>query len=351
MYRRRQNAELYAENGPMGNGMRGRGFSFSTFHIIIFSLFFYVAGYITAYAFVFQPDFNNYKLNINVNNPGHKAETLAGLKLTVSSQKEEIERLQKSLHKASVINKISEEVQKDKDKMKMNGEEDDPFNERLEKLSQLDIKYSEKETIQSNSTPIKIFPILPESSVWCEGSKRQDRICRFRNLCYEPKKNVWFILKTKRTVQENVPLENRYENALLETSSVTNHSIFYWDYIEVNPYLPSMKNIKVRYEESLHFLFRRLHPRNIMHNLHDDVLNAFFLIKEHVGGGSFENNEPFSLNHTIMLLDQYEATDSTPPFTYLSKNPIRFSAYLKKDNDVVTCFRDAVVGQKKTTAW
>jgi hypothetical protein len=78
-------------------------------------------------------------------------------------------------------------------------------------------------------TPIKIFGTLPESSVWCHGNTRQERICKFRNLCFNPVKDDWFILKTSRSVLENVPVDfNRYRNSLLETSSVTNHSVFYW---------------------------------------------------------------------------------------------------------------------------
>jgi hypothetical protein len=159
-------------------------------------------------------------------------------------------------------------------------------------------------------------------------------------------------------VQENIPTVKRYGEHLLELSSVTNHSTFYWvrlcliqNFVEADPYLPSLTNVKVRYETDLHFLFRRLHPRNIMHNLHDDVLNAYFLIKEHVGGGKGE--EPFSLDHRVMLLDPYEATDSTPPFRYLSSHPLRFSTYLNQtgEQDVITCFRDAVVGQSKMTSW
>ncbi len=52
-----------------------------------------------------------------------------------------------------------------------------------------------------------------------------------------------------------------------------------------------------------------------MHNLHDDVFNAYFLLKEYVGGKTvFSDANPFSMNHKIMLLDPYEATDSSNLF-------------------------------------
>ena len=165
--------------------------------------------------------------------------------------------------------------------------------------------------------------------------------------------NEFFIVKTNRSVLANIP-SNRYRDALLETGSVANHSIFFWNYAEVSPFKPSMQNLAVRYERRTHFLFQRLHPRNIMHNLHDDVLPMFHMIKEYVGKGSLERGEPFSLDeHQLLLLDPYEATDSTKPFYYLSNHPLRFRTFFNQPGEpnVVTCFRDAVVGQSKLTTW
>lgn len=93
-----------------------------------------------------------------------------------------------------------------------------------------------------------------------------------------------------------------------------------------------------------------------MHNLHDDVMNLYFLIKQFIGKATEPGRMvlPFSLfAHRIIMLDPYEGTDSTRPFQYLSNHPIRFSSYLNQpgqSNDV-TCFRDAVVGNTNVTRW
>ncbi|KAI8902033.1 hypothetical protein BC833DRAFT_617013 [Globomyces pollinis-pini] len=190
--------------------------------------------------------------------------------------------------------------------------------------------------IEPDVTLITPMEILPDSSVWCHGTTSSNRF--------------------KRTVQVNVPMENRYQENLLELSSIDNHPYFAWNYVEVSPFQQELMNIPVRYEKTTHFMFKRLHPYNIMHNLHDDVLNLFHLIKEYNGKPSEPGRMelPFSLfAHRLLLLDEYGATGSTRPFQYLTNHPLRFSSYLKqKDHEnTITCFRDAIVGNTKLTKW
>lgn len=186
---------------------------------------------------------------------------------------------------------------------------------------------------------------LPEGSVWCSGSSKEDRTCRFKNLCFHPVHDQWFIVKTNRSIQEGVPTINRYKSPLLFLSSIDNHPYFAWNFVEASPYIPELQNIPVRYEAIPHFLFKRLHPDNIMHNLHDDVLNLYFQIKKYLSKPfeSFGNDLPFSL-HTqrLLILDEYESTGATKPFQYLSNYPVRFGSYLtqKGTSKEITCFND-----------
>lgn len=199
-------------------------------------------------------------------------------------------------------------------------------------------------------TGAKFMEILPESSVWCTGDTPQNRKCRFRNLCYSQSKEQWFILKSNRSTLSNVPLKMQ---PLLELSSIDNHPYFSWSYIEMSPFHKDLQNINIRYEDLTHFMFRRLHPRNIMHNLHDDVLNLYHMIKEYNGIKTEPGRMvlPFSLYaHRLLILDDYEGTDTTRPIQYLSNHPLRFKSYLSKDVDV-TCFRDAILGNTNLTKW
>jgi protein O-mannose beta-1,4-N-acetylglucosaminyltransferase len=206
--------------------------------------------------------------------------------------------------------------------------------------------------VYANSKPVKRYDFLPESSVYCRGSHRENRVCRIKNLCYNPGSEDWFIIKSNTTTQLGVP-KIRYRDKLLELGSISNHSAFFWDYLEASPHSKSLRNVTMRYETDVHFLFRRLHPRNIMHNLHDDVIPMYHHIKEHLGGG-YEDGLPFSLkSHHLLIVDGHGATDSTRPFEYLSDNPLRFKNFLKQNGEVnvFTCFRDVVVGQGKLTTW
>ncbi|RKO85970.1 hypothetical protein BDK51DRAFT_33337, partial [Blyttiomyces helicus] len=139
-------------------------------------------------------------------------------------------------------------------------------------------KKGENDLDPKDNSPVKTWKMLPSSSAWCYGDNRANRICRFRNVCFHPREEAWFILQTNRTVQQNIPL-HRDRRALLELGTIKDHHFFFWNFVEVSPFDPRFRNIRVRYEETPHFMFSRLHPRNIMHNLHDDVNGLYFLLK------------------------------------------------------------------------
>ncbi|KAJ3382912.1 Protein O-linked-mannose beta-1,4-N-acetylglucosaminyltransferase 2 [Lobulomyces angularis] len=202
----------------------------------------------------------------------------------------------------------------------------------------------------SDISPVHKFNMIPSSSVYCEGDRRENRICRFKNLCYEPKSEKWFISQTNRTIQRNVPI-HRHDEGFIELSTISGHNYFYWDFDEVSPFDEKFRNIKIRFEKERHFMFSRLHPANIMHNLHDETLGLYHLIKE-FGFPSNDPSLPFSLDgHRLMVLDIYERTDTSHLYDYLANKPTRFRDYLNIDEDVITCFEDAVLGSSKIATW
>jgi hypothetical protein len=124
---------------------------------------------------------------------------------------------------------------------------------------------------KASQAALRTFDFLPSSSIWCQGSTLNTRICKFRNLCYNPRVKRWFIVKTNSTVYYGMP-ENHFSDPVIEVGSVENHPWTAWSFDAVSPYLPQLQNIVVRYETDLTIMFKRLHPLNIMHNLHDDVI-------------------------------------------------------------------------------
>ena len=61
--------------------------------------------------------------------------------------------------------------------------------------------------IDDPPTPLQTMATIPEGSAWCSGSTKEDRTCRFKNLCYNPKHEDWFIIKTNRSILEGVPTD------------------------------------------------------------------------------------------------------------------------------------------------
>ncbi|KAJ3105309.1 Protein O-linked-mannose beta-1,4-N-acetylglucosaminyltransferase 2 [Phlyctochytrium planicorne] len=268
--------------------------------------------------------------------------------------------------------KVNEETHDSPDSFNP-GKEESSKNKQMEDM----IKQSEKsgsagkkdendDYFNDEQLPVSVFPILPSSSVWCSGStvstrslfrklskslNRFPRTCKFRNLCYNPQRSRWFVLKAQSSVFEGMP-EKHMRTGLLEAGTVAGHPWvrFYVD--EVSPFSKAVQNLNVRYEKDLHFMAKRLHPHNIMHNLHDDVVPLFHLIKHYVGKGEFEYRMPFSLDtHRLLFIDPYDPSESTRPFQYLTNRPLRFLQRLEQDKDVITCFRDAIVGSTKLTTW
>ncbi|KAI9361654.1 hypothetical protein DFJ73DRAFT_30299 [Zopfochytrium polystomum] len=200
------------------------------------------------------------------------------------------------------------------------------------------------------ATKIYYYQKLPSSSVWCYGDSIENRVCRFRNLYYNPKDERFFIIRSNSSIMEGVPPMNERE-VILEVGSVNKHPWTAWTFEEIHPLSPGLQNVPVRYETEQHILFKRFHPLNIMHNLHDDVIVLFHHLKQFIGGGDEGLRMPFTLEHRIQFIDPYDFTASSRPFQYLSRKSLRMKEYLDSDSNVITGFRDAIVGVHKLTTW
>lgn len=170
------------------------------------------------------------------------------------------------------------------------------------------------------------------------------RVCKFKNVCYHPKIEEWFIIKTNASVFHNL----QSSSPKVTLIAIQNHSSFNWEYSEISQSNPAFQNIKVRHEKELHFLQSRLIPDNVMHILHDNAIGLYHLLKRLRFGDSL--NE-IVMDHRILMIDGHLLTTATKPLTYLSNKPMRFISYLHQDRDVVTCFQDLVVGNSESTTW
>jgi hypothetical protein len=123
-------------------------------------------------------------------------------------------------------------------------------------------------------TDVHKFSILPSSSVYCKGDSRETRVCRFRNLCYSPHIDKWFVSQTNRSVQHNVPIHRKADGLLQLSTAAAGNPAYSFDFDEISPFEPRFRNMRVRYEEGLHFMFMR-YANNL---LSFDPLDSIHLI-------------------------------------------------------------------------
>lgn len=247
------------------------------------------------------------------------------------------------------------EIPKDEDENYNDNRDDHDIKYNIDLSKEDIIKMSEEEivnlTMNKIASSTTFMKRLPSMSVWCTGDNLNNRICRFNNICYDPKKEFWFGIKSSRSIYDNLP-KDRFSNPFLSLSTVLDHNVFHWNFNEFYPYDPKYHDLNVRYEKDRFILFSRLHPNNVMHNLHDDILGLYHLLKEFPNGSGRSSKYPFSpKNQKIMFLDNYGFKHSTRVYQYFSSNPLYFSKYLSLDTDVVTCFKEATIGLPRTATW
>ncbi|KAJ3292762.1 Protein O-linked-mannose beta-1,4-N-acetylglucosaminyltransferase 2 [Rhizoclosmatium sp. JEL0117] len=217
-------------------------------------------------------------------------------------------------------------------------------------------KESEQLPVVGGVPDIVTMGVLPASSVWCQGDKLSNRVCKFRNICFN-EKYQWFIVKNNASYLENVPTQKQQMNdvrpGVVEISTIEDHPYTAWSFDEVSQFTPEFYNRRVRYYTDFTVLFKRFHANNIMHTLHDDVIPLYHHIREVIGGymAGFPHFDFDLRNHRIQFVDDYEITETFRPFQYLTDLPMGRLADLQEDKDLITCFRDATAGVRKLTTW
>lgn len=188
------------------------------------------------------------------------------------------------------------------------------------------------------------------SSVWCFGSHHTNRMCYFHNLCYLPDVDEFVFLHGNCSAYVGTP-ENRYDPTLLDMSSVRDHNTQYFNFMDADA--DKMQSVLdgVAVVERTSLIFRRFHPDNLMHVLHDDLIPLFHTISTlpFVLTNGWNNSLlPFDLQLVFM-----EGWDPGPfedlYSTFSSAKPLYKGDMLSVDRP--TCFREAYVGISKYTTW
>ncbi|EDO46410.1 predicted protein [Nematostella vectensis] len=182
------------------------------------------------------------------------------------------------------------------------------------------------------------------SSVWCSGTSKSDRICKFKNLCYHPVHKEYMFFHGLNSVIDGVP-KDRFNPALLDLSSVDDHNVQYFNYVDFPAHsLDAYENVTIF--DGNNYIFHRFHPDNIMHAIHDDLLPLFHTMKQYSNSGSSQ----IDLNSRLVFMEGYELG----PYSELYQLFSRLQLVIKDNltvNNTLKCFQNAVVGLSKFTTW
>ena len=211
-------------------------------------------------------------------------------------------------------------------------------------LKACEVFHATRDDNSSNGAPGSIFTsrsLRVGSSVWCFGGDKSSRICKFKNLCFDPEHDDYIFFHGSETILDGVP-RKRFEPALLDLSSVDDHNTQYFNFVDFPvDSINSFGNITVLNGTSL--LFHRLNPDNIMHVIHDDLLPLYHTLKQF----SFKD---FPVDWRLVFMEGRAAGEYIDLYKVFS----RMSPLLKADimaMKQLICFQHAIVGISKFTTW
>jgi len=187
------------------------------------------------------------------------------------------------------------------------------------------------------------------SSVWCFGSHHTNRMCYFHNLCYLPDVDEFVFLHGNRSAYVGAP-ENRYDPTLLDMSSVTDHNTQYFNFMDADAAKMQLLVDHAAIVERTSLIFRRFHPDNLMHVLHDDLIPMFHTISTLPFAESAGWNSLLPFDLQLVFMEGWEPGPFEDLYNiFSSTKPLYKSNMLSADYP--TCFRKAYVGISKYTTW
>jgi protein O-mannose beta-1,4-N-acetylglucosaminyltransferase len=193
-----------------------------------------------------------------------------------------------------------------------------------------------------------IFNELPASSMACFGRNVTQRFCKFRTLCYDGKRDVFFVVRKPGTMVLNGRESN--DTRLLDTTSIDGHNKFFFNIIERDAAEPELQNVRVHWVPRLTFVFSRFHRLNIMHSMHDDFLGMYVLHRLFAPTDYNDPTMPFSRENNLFFLDNYGVEKYDHLWALLSTREPQRRAFWRPSSDPL-CFSDAVVGNSKALSW
>lgn len=174
------------------------------------------------------------------------------------------------------------------------------------------------------------------------------RVCKVKNLCYDPPTDKFFIFKDVSSLELNTPKNRSY---LVDMTSIDGHNRFFFDYQEVHPDRYEQRSFRA--VEKLTFLIARFHSYNIMHTVHDDFIGLYLLHRMFAPNLDPDPTFSFTTDSNIFFTDSFKNLRYDYIFQLLTSNPLQFREFYRTEPEstLPICFRDAVIGNSKLGSW
>ncbi|XP_038131505.1 protein O-linked-mannose beta-1,4-N-acetylglucosaminyltransferase 2 [Cyprinodon tularosa] len=174
----------------------------------------------------------------------------------------------------------------------------------------------------------------------CNGKMHTDRICRFDYLCYSSEAEEFVFFHTNSSVMLPNLGSRRFQPALLDLSSVEDHNTQYFNFLEL-PAATLKFMAKPVFVPDVTLILNRFNPDNLMHVFHDDLLPAFFTMKQY---------SDLDSEARLVFMEGWEEGPHFDLYRLLSSKQPLLKQQLRTFGKLL-CFTKSYVGLSKMTTW
>lgn len=174
----------------------------------------------------------------------------------------------------------------------------------------------------------------------CSGKMHTDRVCRFDYLCYCSEAEEFVFFHSNSSVMLPNLGSRRFQPALLDLSSVEDHNTQYFNFLELPAatlrFLP-----KPVFVPDVALILNRFNPDNLMHVFHDDLLPAFYTMKQYLD---------LEQDARLVFMEGWDEGPHFDLYRLLSDKQPLLKEQLRNFGKLM-CFTKSYVGLSKMTTW
>lgn len=174
----------------------------------------------------------------------------------------------------------------------------------------------------------------------CTGKMHTDRICRFDYLCYCSEAEEFVFFHSNSSVMLPNLGSRRFQPALLDLSSVEDHNTQYFNFLEL-PAATLRFMPKPVFVPDVALILNRFNPDNLMHVFHDDLLPAFYTMKQYLD---------LDEDARLVFMEGWDEGPHFDLYRLLSDKQPLLKEQLRSFGKLM-CFTKSYIGLSKMTTW